>query len=1019
VSKLGKSAIKLATTYAKGTAKCLANDISGKAPGSCPDSKTNDKTAKIAAKVVSSAEKSCFSTCSTLADYECVTDLGCPPPFGTCSAGVKGILFDIANINFPGPYCSSVGVPTVSSKTDIGTCTSGLASQSGVDLVATIYGSITSASSISPGAAACLAKISKPAQKLTATTAKAILKCRDSINKGKLVTDTSPECEADPEVCVDPVPSDCDTDAKTAAKIDKANTKLVDAIAGNCDDAQILELDICGNGVGGTATVAEAQACLSAAAKEIANSNELPTARTATEVTIIESAMPPPFTPALEAALFFCGNNIVDGTRNDAQPLGEECDGTDDSECPGLCLPPGDLFQCTCGDRTRWRFEADASITDSDAGWVGPAMDQKVGDRSGFTLTLINCDCDEFTGATCTGTSVDPVCDAVGAQRPVCDWRPAAGPHCEGDVATENDVCASNADCGGGTCVATPSCDATSLSPDGEDTDEDCAICDASASNAGSPCDDDTDCNAQCFPIAGGAATTGCTSQANCAAGEVCLGRCDPAPKCSKVRDGSPFPVVASSFAVCSQTVYRDNIVGTLNIVTGEHTVTTSSFSVQHIGESLFRPCPVCGGKCNDGLDLNRPCTGRCRNEGGTGSLDSCRFESDCVAVDESCSTTTPDCRDSTCNLEPVCLGNPETESVANGNSCDIFFVDPLFGALSTECPADPGTNITGQGFPIDYMPGSTTEPVVWPATEPCSASGFELYDCHCPGAGGQPSKPNNCNTTCDAGVNALRACGGGGTTCSAGTNAGAACDEDADCPGGACDDNPLACTGDSGTCFASGDPCDVDSDCPLQGERCSSTNGQPCGGGCGSGVCGDACPGGRCVPLCTPRPGDLDDGVCSVDSRTDYNHCTGLPGLGCQLAAVNAALLGDCSATCSVSGTPCGSITECPVGETCDGPCPARQNCEAGADGIMGTSDDFLGGGECRRFPTNCHPDPVMVEGGTTLNGEGDSTDVFHVGVWCFIGTQSGAVNASSGFPGPGVIERKGTGFVSTPSIP
>jgi hypothetical protein len=84
-----------------------------------------------------------------------------------------------------------------------------------------------------------------------------------------------------------------------------------------------------------------------------------------------------------------------------------------------------------------------------------------------------------------------------------------------------------------------------------------------------------------------------------------------------------------------------------------------------------------------------------------------------------------------------------------------------------------------------------------------------------------------------------------------------------------------------------------------------------------------------------------------------------------------------------------------------------------------MGTSDDFLGGGECRRFPTNCHPDPVMVEGGTTLNGEGDSTDVFHVGVWCCIGTQSGAVNASSGFPGPGVIERKGTGFVSTPSIP
>lgn len=346
VGKLGKSAIKVATTYAKGAGKCLDADISQKTVGACPDAKTIGSTAKVAGKVISTAEKLCSSTCSTLDALSCVSDLQCPPPFGACNAGAKSIPFSAGNINFPGLYCGTVGVPTISSPTDIGTCTSDLASQSGLDLVATIYGSITSASSITAGAASCLAKISKPTQKLTATVAKAVLKCRDGINKGKLLIE----------------PEACEADQKTADKIAKAAAKLTGAIADNCDDPQIQELDLCGNGVGVTASVAEAQTCLVANAKEIANSNAAPVDRNATAVTIIEAAMPP------AASTATCGDNIVNGIRNDAQPFGEECDGTDDSECPGLCLPPGDLFQCTCSNRPRWRFEADAASTDSDAG---------------------------------------------------------------------------------------------------------------------------------------------------------------------------------------------------------------------------------------------------------------------------------------------------------------------------------------------------------------------------------------------------------------------------------------------------------------------------------------------------------------------------------------------------------------------------------------------------------------------------------------------------------------------------
>ncbi len=996
LSKLGKSAVKLATTYAKGTGKCLDADISGKTVGACPNAKNLDKNSKAAAKVVLSAEKSCFSTCSTDLTVQCVTDYGCPPPSGGCTAGAKGILFDIDRINFPGPYCASVGIPSVSSPTDMGSCTSGLAEQAGVDLISAIYGSITSASGISADAASCLSTISKNAQKLTATVAKGILKCRDSINKGKLNID----------------PVECEADVKTSLKIAKAETKLFDAIASACDDTEISELDICGNGVGATTNVGAAQTCLLAAAHEVGNSNEPSVDRTAAAVTIIEAAMPP--APA-------CGDNLVNAGPTNAQPLGEECDGSDDSECPGACLPPGDIFECTCGDRVRWRFEADALMTDSDAGWTGPAMDQKVGDRAGYTVTLINCDCDALTGASCTGTSVDPVCDAVGTQRPYCDWEPAAGAHCEGDVSTENDPCATSGDCGTGTCVVTPSCDARAVSPDLVNKDADCAICDANSTNTGSSCNTDSDCGSQCFPSGGGVPTGGCNFQSDCGAGEVCLGRCDNKRQCIITIDGSPFPVVAANAAVCSQTAYRDNISGTLNLVTGEHSLTTSSYSVQHLGESLSRPCPVCGGMCDSGLDQNKACTGRCRNAGGAGSLTSCRFDTDCAAPDESCSSVSPDCREGLCALAQVCMGLPNTPSVADNTACEIFFVDPQLGALSTQCPADPAKNITGLGFPIDYVPGATSAPIVWAAAEPCTSAGFELFDCHCPGGAGQPSKPNNCNPTCDAGANYGRLCGGIGTICAGGPNAGAACDEDVDCPGSACSANPLACSDDSSTCFASGGPCIVDSDCPLAGERCNSLNGQTCttNGDCGAGTCGDACPGGRCIPLCTPRPGDLDDGICSIDSRSDYYHCTGQTGITCVQADADAALLGDCAATCSTSGTPCGSLEDCPLGEICSGSCNARTNCEAGGDGILGSVDDKPGAGECGRFATNCQPDPVMIEGGTTLNGMGDSTNVSQVGRWCFIGTNSAAVNASSGFPGPGVIERRGTGFISVTSIP
>jgi len=52
---------------------------------------------------------------------------------------------------------------------------------------------------------------------------------------------------------------------------------------------------------------------------------------------------------AISAIIAECGGVVtpVCGDNSVNQP-GEECDGTDDAACPGLCLPPGDPNECTC-----------------------------------------------------------------------------------------------------------------------------------------------------------------------------------------------------------------------------------------------------------------------------------------------------------------------------------------------------------------------------------------------------------------------------------------------------------------------------------------------------------------------------------------------------------------------------------------------------------------------------------------------------------------------------------------------
>jgi hypothetical protein len=908
---LGKAMTKVSKTAFKGIAKCRDADISGKSIGACPDAKTTGKINKAIAKAAAAGDKSCGSTCS-VSGFPCASDSSCPP-LGNVHELCKGDgnTFNQASLNFPGPFCEAILGHAIGTGTDIGQCVGDVTSGVSDAMVDLVYGSISNADALDKDTSKCLGTISKSAAKLMGTIAKGVVKCRGNILDEKLVG----------------VPSDCTSiDTKLVDKTAKAVGKLESGIAKKCTDAQILNLDLCGSGVGATLSVADAQACITAAVKEVSDSAELPSDRSYSSRSFVEAAYPP---------VASCGDNVVNQVRHNFLQLGEECDGTDDSACPGECLPPGDVFGCSCGNIARARSFTNGFTADLDSGWNGSSHNGGTSDGAGYMTRRTNCDCDALTECSCTGNSVDSLCDIEGYQKPVCSYDPNGSQNCdEKNTANQNNV--------------------------NEDTD--CRICDTFTNNAGSFCQNDGDCGSQCFDGLG-AATGLCDRQTDCNAGETCRGQCDVTPYCIKINNGDPLPISrGGSTPVCVRSEFREDASGTSNLSDGSSESFISLYSIVHIagggfGQGTQKPCPTCGGFCDSGSRQYLPCEGSCSVTTAT----SCRFDSDCPGG-ESCTSATTDCGAGvTCNLGLLCSGGPN-----NGLACIPAAATTFFGITSNDCPPDVANNASGAGLEINFFP-ATTGSVAMAASLPCEAAGFENYDCPCPGDGGVPPEPNSCNFGCNAGAELGTGCstGNGGkgeaTVCVGGSSpALTACDEDGDCPGGTCTDNPTHCVGDANTDLL---PCDDDSTC-------------------GSGNCVDACPTGRCVPLCSP--GD------TVAGGRDL------------------AVEGECAAG--------------PLTYLCDGktflPCAAadagtQTGCEAGINGVLGDADDIPGAGTCSVEPKACFQYPVAA------TGVPDGTDPSTVAAYCIGSTSSGAINGSAGLGGPGRLRTDQHLQCNTTTIP
>lgn len=940
-AKLAKAVGKVWKTAAGTIAKCRDSEIAGKGALPCPDVKGKAKIDKAVAKIATTAAKSCGTVCSISSSVTCLSDSDCPPNGAsseTCTGDGSSDPFKLSNLGFPGAFCPALLGGPINGPDDLGQCLGdGAAINYGL-FVDTTYGSIDSSANLSRAAASCLKAAGKSMQKVVNAIFKSVSKCRDGINKNK-ITGAPSRCKID--------------DQKTADSIAKALDQLDAQLAAKCSDDDVMKLDICSNGVGGTLTVAAAAACLGDAAEELGDTLDDAPIRDLAPVSLVDVMFPP--------ALGVCGDGVANQLPHPFLMRGEECDRLDDGACPGECLPPGDLFECTCGNIKRFMNVSIGDGSDLDIGWTGFAHSKQVANGAAYVTDVSGCDCDLMDGAECIGTSIDPVCNLQGNQLPTCSWELFGTTACD--------------DRGDG---------------DANPEDADCSICDAFSSNAGSGCSDESDCQSQCHD-AGGSPTGPCSSQSDCAGGEVCRGHCDSGQTCIALPHGPSIPLVSGGAPTCLLSPFTDDVVGTQNIVTGEHVRGQFRRTVAHTGEFQARPCPICGGFCEDATAaLNgRPCQGTCSISG-----DRCRFDLDCPDG-ETCTSAAIECGQGLCNLELVCLGGTNS-----GGACRLHGPPGPLGSTSTDCPPDPNLNYSALGTPSNFDPLTSETVALDPAAMPCSAPLFQLYDCPCPDDGGAPTRPNQCAFACNAGAEFGIGCATGGnvlgapTRCVGGVNDGVGCDEDADCAsgGGTCTGNPTHCTGDPA----------------LERVPCT-TDGQ-----CGTGTCVDACPSGDCVLLCTPKASDPEEGECVAGPTTYF--CDDEPFRPCSAIEFGAT----CDAVCSIAATSCASDSECPTGETCAGDCLAARSCEAGSDGVLGTSDDLPGAGVCTQVLRDCFLPDLAAEGGDIFNGNGDAINQRSVSAYCTEANVSAVPNFAAGLGGPGRIRSNSVnltnGFATLP---
>lgn len=507
----------------------------------------------------------------------------------------------------------------------------------------------------------CQAEVAKQGAALATCVLKNVSKCRDALLKGKPLG----------------VPPDfCATDYdKSAAAISKCQQKLTDGIAKKCSAAQITSLKIC---TPDQTDAAGAATCLVDGETVLLDGPEI--------------IVPPDiidYEYAVRGGL--CGDNVVNN-------LNEECDGPDDSACPGQCgtaTTPDGFFACLCKTKPRMVID-EHSNADTDNGWTGQSSDGYVVEGGGFIVDLYDCDgmtglcnagpsCSIAPHSPCSvpytapsGTTADSICAGLG-QGTCRKERSATGPHCYQDI---NKKCSPNPKTG--------------------------------------PSQNALTCNA-------------------------------PGDYCVLSYHGAPVGQAAGGVAVCNVSTFSEDVVGTVNLLDGTSALKVRQQAVVHNPITQNKPCPVCGGFCGvsrDRCDAMHACAP------GAGDCIDDAICSDGPRKDKSCRRTAPFGGDipyfGTTSIDcPPDSGGLITNDTT-GEGLDINANPRTTGTVSLL----PNFNCTQSGFTNKTCLGGTSEGR--PCTVPSECPGGSCSpQCFC----NNQKRPNGCDAACVGGANDTQPC--------------------------------------------------------------------------------------------------------------------------------------------------------------------------------------------------------------------------------------------------------------------
>ena len=874
-SAMAKAIGKHAAASAKAMATCLNAVLDGTASGPCPDATATAAIEKSAAKVLKATAKPCQSTC-TPSGVACIGSGQCPPlddRVEGCTAAGKN-PFEASAMGFPGAYCQELIGGAFQRPEDFGTCSGAFGRMVGDEMLANAYGPLdeVTAAALTGDARKCLAAIVKTVPKVAAKLASTVASCR-----------VAQLTSASPAVAPDACPTG---DAKTSDAIAAGLADVSDAVAKSCTDSTVQELDLCGQGKGATATVGAAQSCLGDVVRQVAYSTDAADTRAYAQLSIVNAAFP-------ATAPARCGDGVVNQPRSQFLLIGEECDGADDSACPGQCLPPGDLFECTCGNVLRMRGFAVSAKIDLDTGWSGLSHNSPGTEGTGPITTLTNCDCSQFgstptTVGTCVGTSTDSVCDVNAKTQPICAGRPGESRSCD-ELGNE----------------------------DGSPTDADCHACDAYALNSGDYCT-----GTARFCQGGSNSGERCNQPSDCTGGS-----CSGAGQCI---DG-PF-----AGAGCKTSQDCGICVG------GANAGGTCSVASNCPGGS----CEVhgCGTKeCIGGANSGNPCSADAQCTGGR-----CAKTSDCLSqcYDADGVAQGPCWQQADCAVGETCRGRCNTEDVCSFryNSAPL----PLVGGGTGTCVLSRHVNnITGTRDVV------TGESALNYDLRSITFLAQEVNSRPCPVCGGFC----DADTGSLAGAVCEGNCSGPERQCRFGANLGQACTSNSDCNGFACAAVPCRFDTDcpTGTCSGenspecSGGTCRLDLVCAggiRDGESCRVEARTALGTTSADCPPDDAVKLGNGLaiswtPLTSESVSLESMGPCDAPGFENYT-CSCVDGAsGSVRSRPNA-----CNAACNdpdpaYYGRPCATFTTCVGGSEAGAACDEDSDCS--------------GGGTCSNDPKTC----------------------------------------------------------------